>query len=522
MECTAAGYHKITSYDRRDMEPHALDWPHQPSVYKVYPETKTVGLEDIDGLYVRSLDAVCLPAGRGTLTGVINPMDLSKILLLAGGLTGRQHQAGQDFYYRSAPSAGALYPNEIYIAWWGGAGLENGIYHFDVHNRRLNLLRPGNFQPILRSATNDASPDLAAVFMITGIFFRSAWKYRKRAYRYVLLDAGHLMENLRLALNAAEIPSAQTWDVDDAVLDHLLGVDTDREGILGCMQVYGRGPAKDGGEPAAVDALPESIQAASRVSDAEIVYPEIVEIHAAGRIVVSGALSGSDADMMAGMGVTPESWQLLGPQPLDAGGGNDKGSGAGTSPAMDYAEAVVRRRSRRNFTDRPMRRSELVYLLDLLCRAVKGPGPAHDRSYASSVVTGFLAGNMEGMDSGFYLLDPVRRRFGRVVAGSLTHAMSAVCLDQAWLSQAAVHFLFLTRLSDLDSLWGGRGYRYAMMTAGRLGQVVYLGATALGLGCCGIGALYDHEARALLGLNPKSALLYLVAAGPVKSFGRNR
>ena len=67
-----------------------------------------------------------------------------------------------------------------------------------------------------------------------------------------------------------------------------------------------------------------------------------------------------------------------------------------------------------------------------------------------------------------------------------------------------------------DRTWGPRGYRYAMLAAGRLGQTIYLGATALGLGCCGIGALYDEEARQLLGLNKKAALLYLVAAGPVK------
>ena len=74
----------------------------------------------------------------------------------------------------------------------------------------------------------------------------------------------------------------------------------------------------------------------------------------------------------------------------------------------------------------------------------------------------------------------------------------------------------MTNLSEIDRTWGPRGYRYAMLTAGRLGQTLYLGATALDLGCCGIGALYDGEARELIGLNEASALLYLVAAGPVK------
>jgi SagB-type dehydrogenase family enzyme len=95
--------------------------------------------------------------------------------------------------------------------------------------------------------------------------------------------------------------------------------------------------------------------------------------------------------------------------------------------------------------------------------------------------------------------------------------MTRICLDQAWLAQAAVHFLFMSNLGQLDEQWGPRGYRYALMTAGRMGERLYLTATALGLGCCGIGAFYDQEAANLLDLNQDSRMLYLVAVGPVKS-----
>ena len=94
--------------------------------------------------------------------------------------------------------------------------------------------------------------------------------------------------------------------------------------------------------------------------------------------------------------------------------------------------------------------------------------------------------------------------------------LSIICLDQAWLANAAVHFLFISNLDLVDQVWGPRGYRYAMMTAGRLGERLYLMATAMGLGCCGIGAFYDMEAAELPGLNSASRLLYLVAVGNVK------
>jgi SagB-type dehydrogenase family enzyme len=94
--------------------------------------------------------------------------------------------------------------------------------------------------------------------------------------------------------------------------------------------------------------------------------------------------------------------------------------------------------------------------------------------------------------------------------------MAHICLDQAWLANAAVHFLFLANLNLVDKHFGVRGYRYAMMHAGRLGERLYLMATAMGLGCCGIGAFYDEEAMELLHLNQNSRLLYLVALGPIK------
>lgn len=136
--------------------------------------------------------------------------------------------------------------------------------------------------------------------------------------------------------------------------------------------------------------------------------------------------------------------------------------------------------------------------------------------YARSVATGFLVNQVEGMAEGFYVLNPEHNGIGMVEQGPFTGKMARICLDQMWLANAGVHFLFLTDLHVLDRTWGAQGYRYAMLTAGRMGQRLYVAATAMGLGCCGIGALYDGEAAALLGLNEASRLLYLVAVGAVK------
>jgi SagB-type dehydrogenase family enzyme len=155
-------------------------------------------------------------------------------------------------------------------------------------------------------------------------------------------------------------------------------------------------------------------------------------------------------------------------------------------------------------------------LLDSLC--VKDMTDSTGESmYDRSFCTGFLVGNVEDMAPGFYLLDVERESTGLISSGVFMKRMARICLDQAWLTDAAIHFLFITNLDILDRTWGARGYRYAMMTAGRMGERLYIAATAMGLGCCGIGAFYDDEAAELIGLNEDSRVLYLVGVGSVKS-----
>jgi SagB-type dehydrogenase family enzyme len=506
MARTAASYHRATSYDRYAMSPHSLDWANQPAVYKTYPEMPGKALPEVSDLYRASLLSASGKAEAGQEADIPALADMAKILTLACGLTARARQPGGDFYFRSTPSAGALYPNELYLLWPGSGDLEAGLYHCGVPNRHLTLLRCAN--PSEGPQAPPVSGDEAAgpLFVVSGIFFRSAWKYRSRAYRYVLMDAGHLLENLRLALSAGGFSAGLRLDFDDSRLDRLLGMDPEREGALGsiCLKpdAWDAGAFPEAEPPPPSASVPE----ASRVADQEVSYEAILEIHRAG-----GRLPRHPAgppDPLSSLGVEASDWR-----PLSEIASEEEISRA---PLMDYAEAVLRRRSSRNFVDAPLRRSSFACLLKLLCQT----GRASDQDpapYSRSVACGVLAGQVEGISAGFYLLDMENRRLGRVFGGDRRHEMTAICLNQAWLARAAVHFVILSNFELVDRVWGARGYRYAMLTAGRLGHAVYLGATALGIGCCGIGAFYDGEARHLLGLNESSAMLYLLAAGAAKS-----
>jgi SagB-type dehydrogenase family enzyme len=511
-------YHRSTSYDRHHMEPHALDWQNQPLPYKRYAGMKPLPLPRIDTLYPATLSRI---AGREGIPSSARSLDLealAQILYLANGPTGKMRQGGTTFFFRSAPSAGALYPNEIYLVWPAMPGQSHpapGVFNYDVHNHGLVPLRQGDFLPAARAGVGAEVPNPLALFLVTGLFFRSAWKYRQRAYRYVLMDAGHIMESLRLAIQAAGFSCGLTQRFDDLAVNRLLGLDPRREVGIGCVYVLGNEPKSATSDLApdtpveSLESLPERILAACKCADKEIEYQEILDIHEAGTVSIQKETRKPAEPMMNLLGVSHDTFRKIPPAP------SDSGAGAGANPPLTYAETACRRRSRRNFIPHAMRKDQLMYILDLLCKTADlNPEGAHEHS--GSIAIGLLAGNVDGTAPGFYLLDTRQRCLKRVFEGHVLNAMSAACLNQAWLENAGVHFLFMANLDAIDRRWGARGYRYAMTTAGRLGHAVYLGATALGLGACGIGAIYDGEARRLLGLNADSALVYLVAAGVIK------
>ena len=483
---TCLDYHRATSYDRFEMSGHSLDWAHQPKVFKEYPGISSLSLPRDLQIPRGKLSAIL---SEPEAAGLAKPLDmetLSLLLLISYTHTARTRHPEGDFFFRSAVSAGALYPTEIYAATANVKGMDNGLYHFAIQNHSLELLRKGDVSGTARGEQGHLT------FFLTAIFFRSAWKYRARAYRYHLLDTGHVAENLILALKASKLSFGVTYDFDDAEVNRLLGLDEQKEVALAIVDVPGgKGISEKYQEP--IPPLPEPMLQASRVSAKGTEYPAIREIHEAGIPVVS---SETEKEMIHELGITPKTWT-----PIETPGS--------WAEITDYPDAVFRRRSRRNFVKKALSKEAMNALLHSLSRGEDSP-------HEQSVAVGFLVGQAEDMDPGFYLLDRRKESWDQVFSGGLMVKSTSVCLDQEWLVNAGVHLLFLANLDVLDKTWGPRGYRYAMLTAGRLGQRLYIAAEAMGLGCCGIGALYDSEAVDMLGLNQTSRLLYLAAVGNVK------
>lgn len=142
---------------------------------------------------------------RDYTSATLTAAELSQLLWAAQGVTS---PAGQ----RTAPSAGALYPLEIYVA------ISMGLYHYEPSGHRLVAVSKQDARSALSAAAHgqEAVARAPAVFIIAAVPARTAVRYGDRATRYVLLEAGHACQNLLLqgvALGLGAVPVGAFEDV---------------------------------------------------------------------------------------------------------------------------------------------------------------------------------------------------------------------------------------------------------------------------------------------------------------------
>ncbi len=172
-----------------------------------------------------------------SLSGHISKAELSQLLWASDGLTGESGGHG----FRSAPSAGALYPVETYVVANRVDGLDSGIYHYSVDSHELELVKEGDFREEISEAAlgQVMCSDAAAVFIWTIVFDRCARKYGERANRYVFLDAGHIAQNLLLAAEALGFGACPIAAFRDMAVNEVVGADGRKESV-GYMAAVGK------------------------------------------------------------------------------------------------------------------------------------------------------------------------------------------------------------------------------------------------------------------------------------------
>jgi SagB-type dehydrogenase family enzyme len=215
-----------------------MRWNLRPDLYKTYPDNVKVVLPEFEPDRLMTLDEV-LRERKSIRSYRPTPLTLGQLSYLLWASTGVE-RTEQGYEFRTAPSAGALYPIETYIVANEVRDLEPGVYHYGIRSHELERIRTGDLRRQVAAAAlgQTMCAHAPAVFAWTAVFARSKWKYDQRAYRYVYLDAGHMAENFALAAVSLDLGTCQVGALFDDEVNKLLEVDGTGESIV-YMSVVG-------------------------------------------------------------------------------------------------------------------------------------------------------------------------------------------------------------------------------------------------------------------------------------------
>jgi len=221
-------YHHYSSHERTSLVEPSIDGDLAPLRFRTYPDAPRTPLPGRDF-------AVAMPLGeaierrRSIREYELRPLPLEtlgRLLHTAYGVC-----PADPICNRPAPSAGGRYPLELYVATQSVEDLADGIHHYDAPAHALELVRPGLVNEALVDLTvgQDVARDANVVVIITAVRERTMWKYGQRGYRHILLDAGHVGQNVYLVATALGLGPTAIGGFYDAELCALLRLPPDEE-----------------------------------------------------------------------------------------------------------------------------------------------------------------------------------------------------------------------------------------------------------------------------------------------------
>jgi SagB-type dehydrogenase family enzyme len=222
-------YHRESSLGLRGLLSNVVDWGRRPSPYLRVGDEAVVTLPPVGSAPAMSV-AQALEQRRSLREYADRALTAEELAWVVHAATGITSPQG----LRTAPSAGALYPLETYVAVSRVEGIDPGLYHVDVRAQALEPVRSGAVAGDLMVAGLGQGFLRAApvVIVLTGLFQRSRWKYRERHYRYVCWEGGHVTQNVYLAAEAAGLGACMVGAFLDGMVNDLVGADGRGEAAL--------------------------------------------------------------------------------------------------------------------------------------------------------------------------------------------------------------------------------------------------------------------------------------------------
>ncbi len=193
------------------------------------------------------------------------------------------------------------------------------------------------------------------------------------------------------------------------------------------------------------------------------------------------------------------------------------------SEAADLWQCLAKRRSERNTTPDPLSMEELAKLLwagqGVTARAgIYALRTAPSAGALYPFENYLYIDKVEGVPQGIYHFDVAEFSLACLEEGNFNHQITAASLGQPVVRKAAVVIIWTAVMLRCMVKYRERAVRYIAMDMGHVCQNVQLAATALGFGSCPIGAFYDDEVNALLGVDgEEETVLYMVTVGKMPS-----
>ncbi|MEH2096145.1 nitroreductase family protein [Nostoc sp.] len=413
-QISGKAYHDATkhSYLSVQLDPNYVDASTQPSSFKVYPK-----------FY------------RRVKLNLNNPVH--SFISLTSAITLEKVYKDGPYKLRVNPSAGALYPTEVYVQVRGVEGIIDGIYHLEVENNCLTLI----YELIDDGLENYIIPGKSIngfIFLISCVYYRSSWKYQNRSMRYCLLDSGHHLGAIAASAFLHNRDIQLIFDFDKLTLNLDLGFEN-KEFITACAVL---GEIQD-----------------KKIRSLRLKVPFV-----------------SGTDYFESNQFIEDAYQATTQQ-------------KSRQQKLEYPQfyfdrdkfyqTVWDRRSIRRFRKEAISQEDYLYVVQQLQQSI--PTENYEEIEIYSVVH-----RVGGMTPGLY------RGTHLVKTGNFSEKTGYLCINQAIARDGAVTLFFVS-----DYL----NYQTAMQIAGFLGQRLYLTSNYLGIQCSGIGAYYDDETQELLETN---------------------
>jgi SagB-type dehydrogenase family enzyme len=384
------------------------------------------------------IPATAVLAGKAAPALSLDATQLGRVLFLGAGIVRTAERNGRRFLFRASGSAGARFPLEVYASTRGVAGVPDGIHWYDPAQHALVQVAP--------AATGGVT-----TLVVTGVPWRTGWRYAERGWRHLYWDAGTLLSQLSAAAASAGMAPRLRSLFPDASVRELVGADGVHEYPIALLSL-------GDGEPAV-----GSTGSAARGDLPPVELPLCTEAQRAGERGEIGA-----------------PWPD-GPPLID-------------TPPSESLDQVVRRRGSQRLMDRSasLTREQLEWPMAAALRGIEVP-----HWVAVHAVEDIAPGIYRWPD----LSRPLR-------AGNLRDELLHVCLDQSLAADAAYVSIAAAPLTRLDD----RSYRDVQLAAGLVEGRLHLAAYAMGASASGM-TFIDSDVPALLGESDDLVTLIFTCIG---------